>query len=638
MSRFIRKIKIKPFLKFFSIFLLAFAWIFSGWPRIWNNPPIPPEVRETNAASPEAFATDGTFTPSNGIYAVDVECWGGGGGGGLVKNNGGGGGGGGAYVKSANISVTPGTPVAVDIGAGGASELAGADSTFGGTTVVADGGLAAVNNLNGTGGTTANSTGNAIESAGGDGGDGHTTGDVGAGGGGAGGPDGSGVTASNASASTSTAGGNGNNNIGTGTGGTIVDNGAGNPGNDDLTHGGGGGAGSENSNIGGAGGAPGGGGGGGGDNTAGGAGANGRCIVSYTDTWAPSISQTSYNNTWTFATAPNNDAGGQISMEATAGYDYNTISYSFAFSACASNGGTGGTSSGWQSADATYTDTGLDPNKCYGYTVQTKDSLENTGTASAASETYSSANVPGQPTLGSATVGTLTLTNSENSNPSENPTTYYAVYVSSTSPSDSNWYQKWVNGSGEPVSSEVWLTDAQLDGLVLGSGGTALAGGTTYGVKVKARNQNNDETSLSAEGVGETLAAVISITLEPGSGTVTYGLVATSKDTTGAENQTQTVRNNGNVNVDIDIKGQNSANWTLGASAGDATYKHEWCTSDCDGTPTWNAVTTTFDSDFLATNVAPDSTQNFDLKVTVPTSNQGTSQQNVDVFLLATQH
>ncbi len=325
-------------------------------------------------------------------------------------------------------------------------------------------------------------------------------------------------------------------------------------------------------------------------------------------------------------------------MEATAGYDYNTISYSFAFSACASNGGTGGTSSGWQSADATYTDTGLDPNKCYGYTVQTKDSLENTGTASAASETYSSANVPGQPTLGSATVGTLTLTNSENSNPSENPTTYYAVYVSSTSPSDSNWYQKWVNGSGEPVSSEVWLTDAQLDGLVLGSGGTALAGGTTYGVKVKARNQNNDETSLSAEGVGETLAAVISITLEPGSGTVTYGLVATSKDTTGAENQTQTVRNNGNVNVDIDIKGQNSANWTLGASAGDATYKHEWCTSDCDGTPTWNAVTTTFDSDFLATNVAPDGTQAFDLKVTVPTSNQGTSQQNVDVFLLATQH
>ena len=98
-------------------------------------------------------------------------------------------------------------------------------------------------------------------------------------------------------------------------------------------------------------------------------------------------------------------------MIATTGYDYNTISYSFTFTACASDGGTGGTSSGWQLADTTYTDTGLDPNKCYGYTVQTKDSLENTGTASAASETYSSANTPGTPTLGGATATTLNLTN-----------------------------------------------------------------------------------------------------------------------------------------------------------------------------------------------------------------------------------
>jgi hypothetical protein len=34
------------FLKIFIVFLLVFCWIFSGWPQIWKNPRIPPEVKE----------------------------------------------------------------------------------------------------------------------------------------------------------------------------------------------------------------------------------------------------------------------------------------------------------------------------------------------------------------------------------------------------------------------------------------------------------------------------------------------------------------------------------------------------------------------------------------------------------------
>jgi hypothetical protein len=150
---------------------------------------------------------------------------------------------------------------------------------------------------------------------------------------------------------------------------------------------------------------------------------------------------------------------------------------------------------------------------------------------------------------------------------------------------------------------------------------------------------------LDATGISQQTTAtnrgfrgVISITLETGSGTVTYGLVASSKDTTGAENQTQTVKNSGNVAEDFDIRGQNSANWTLGASAGDATYKHEWCTSSCDSSPTWNVMTTTFDGGYFATNVSANDTRGFDLKITVPTSNPGENQQNVDVFVRAIQH
>ena len=562
----------------FLVFALIFAWLFSGWPKVWQNPPFPPEVLTTKAASPEPFAYTGgsqDFNPANGIYAVDVECWGGGGGGGSINNNGGGGGGGGAYAKSTGVAVTPGTGYAVDVGAGGSSEVNGADSTFGVTTVVADGGGAAANNNNGTGGTLAASTYNdAASHAGGNGGDGNTTGDVGAGGGGAGGPDGIGNTADNASNNVSTAGGDANSSVGTGTGGAANDGAAGSPGNNDLTKGGGGGGGSEAAQVGGAGGVPGGGGGGGSDNALGGTGGHGRCIISYTDTWAPSVTQATLDNTWTFDTAPNNNTDGQISMAATAGYDYSTISYSFTYTACASNQGANGTDSGWQ-AGASYSDIGLDPNKCYGYTVQTKDSLEQTGTASVASETYSSANVPGQPTLNGATATSLILTNDENSNPAASPITLFAVQVVT---GDAGWITNWVNGSGEPVAGEVWLRDDQLDGLVIGGGGTPLTAGTTYGVQVKAQNENGDPTDLSLEGQGATSAAVFSVTIDPEN--FSYGTMNdnTASSTLTLWSEAGIIATNGDAIADFYIYGANTTNWTLDAATSTPDYyTHKFC-------------------------------------------------------------
>jgi len=43
-------INLKKILIFCFIFLMMVGWIFSGWPRIWQNPPIPPEVQEAVAA------------------------------------------------------------------------------------------------------------------------------------------------------------------------------------------------------------------------------------------------------------------------------------------------------------------------------------------------------------------------------------------------------------------------------------------------------------------------------------------------------------------------------------------------------------------------------------------------------------
>ena len=36
---------------------IIFAWIFSGWPRIWQNPPIPPEIQEAEASTTNLVVT-----------------------------------------------------------------------------------------------------------------------------------------------------------------------------------------------------------------------------------------------------------------------------------------------------------------------------------------------------------------------------------------------------------------------------------------------------------------------------------------------------------------------------------------------------------------------------------------------------
>lgn len=212
-------------------------------------------------------------------------------------------------------------------------------------------------------------------------------------------------------------------------------------------------------------------------------------------------------NPMTFATAPTNDSTTQISATSTTGSDSTTpVNYLFTLnnSNCGANAGSGGDSSSWQTGVA-YSDSGLQPNKCYGYTITARDSVSptpNTGSTSSISSTYTSANTPGTPTLSGAATSTLNLTNAENSNPATNPTTYFAVQVSTTSPSDAAWLNKWVDASGNASSTAVWLTDAQLDALVL----QGLQPATLYGVKVKARNQDGDETPLSAEDQETTLS------------------------------------------------------------------------------------------------------------------------------------
>jgi hypothetical protein len=118
------------------------------------------------------YDTAGTFTwicPAN-VFVARVTLIGGGGGGSvgatLNNANGGGGGGGGGQLQQSLVPVTPGTSYAIVVGAGGAAEANGSDSTFATTTVVAKGG---------THGTTGFSGGAQTGGPGGTGGTGQLT-------------------------------------------------------------------------------------------------------------------------------------------------------------------------------------------------------------------------------------------------------------------------------------------------------------------------------------------------------------------------------------------------------------------------------------------------------------------------------
>ena len=456
--------------------------------RIVNNISTLDRINISHAAS-QTFNSSGTWTAPAGIYLITVECWGGGGGGGgstRRQANGGGGGGGGGYAKSTNISVTPGQSYQVTIGAGGTGGGQGANggnggsSSFNNNTVVASGG-------------SGGGVGNATPGTAGAGGT-NSTGDTTYNGG-------------NGAAGTNPTGGGG----GEGSGSTSNGNNANGSTGGSGTDGGDGGNGGASNTNGSAGTIPGGGGGGAGRGRtfrgySGGAGGSGRCVISYTDIWAPSIGLATYDPTWSFSSNPTGVSADQIDMTATTGYDFTTpIMYLFTNdnSTCPTNhAGDGGTSSNWQT-EATFSNTDLEPNSCYGYKVIAKDSAipSNTGSASSIFYTYTAANTPGTPTLDNPTISTLVLMNNANDNPVLNPTTLFSAKVVYTSPGDTKWENKWIDSDGNPSNTEVWLSDSSMDGIVLQN----LNENTEYGVSVKAKNNAGDETPLGPEGRGNTL-------------------------------------------------------------------------------------------------------------------------------------
>lgn len=119
-------------------------------------------------------------------------------------------------------------------------------------------------------------------------------------------------------------------------------------------------------------------------------------------------------------------------------------------------------------------------------------------------------------------------------------------------------------------------------------------------------------------------------------GTVDYGTLGTSVTqgtTTSGTNDSQTATNDGNVTVNLNIRGQDTAAWTLASTAGANQYVHEFCTSNCDSTPTWTDLTTSYQT--LVSSVGVSGNQVFDLQISTPTSTVSFAAQSADVTVQA---
>jgi hypothetical protein len=147
-----------------------------------------------------------------------------------------------------------------------------------------------------------------------------------------------------------------------------------------------------------------------------------------------------------------------------------------------------------------------------------------------------------------------------------------------------------------------------------------------------ARAANNAQVTATV--------TVQEIAVSVSDGSIAYGTVATSgtQSTLAAGvNDMQTITNDGNVSQDFDIKGSNSANWTLSGTQGENQYFHKFCNDtdlDCSNTSSNYTALTTSDQ-AIDTSIAADGTVNFQLYLGVPSSTTYYTQQNVNVTITA---
>jgi hypothetical protein len=137
-------------------------------------------------------------------------------------------------------------------------------------------------------------------------------------------------------------------------------------------------------------------------------------------------------------------------------------------------------------------------------------------------------------------------------------------------------------------------------------------------------------------GTAAATAAIISVSVSDGA--IAYGTLAqnaTRSTCTSELNDAQTVTNDGNVTENFNIRGQNSANWTLAAAAASDQYVHKFATSTCSTWPGGTALT--ISDQTFATGIAPSGTATLNFQINTPNPSTVYTSQSVDVTITAIQ-
>jgi len=129
----------------------------------------------------------------------------------------------------------------------------------------------------------------------------------------------------------------------------------------------------------------------------------------------------------------------------------------------------------------------------------------------------------------------------------------------------------------------------------------------------------------------------VNVSVSVSDGTVAYGTLGQNSTADTNPDDTQTATNNGNVTEDFNIKATADAstpNWTIGATAAPNVYVHQFCISTC-GTPPTNYTPLTTSYQTLATGIAAEGNQTFDLYINTPNTSTVYTVQSVDVIVQA---
>jgi hypothetical protein len=173
--------------------------------------------------------------------------------------------------------------------------------------------------------------------------------------------------------------------------------------------------------------------------------------------------------------------------------------------------------------------------------------------------------------------------------------------------------------------------------------GDGASGSTTYRFRITDSGTALNTYTNCAQ-LTTAAAAVVSVSVSDGN--VAYGIMPanTSKSTLPGElNDMQTATNDGNVTENFNIKGQNATGggctWTLASTNGTDQYVHQFCNDtdyDCSNPPT-NYTALTTSYQPLDTGIPVGGTVQIQLRLTTPTSSSCYGQQSVDVTIQAVQ-